>query len=99
MKYPTLKPYTTLENIKLVEGESIETRVRKMVESGEPITDTAPLIYTEKRDGVISDYDIRSDKFDVALEALDTLGKTSIAKNNRAAEEAQGLEVKDEQQN
>ena len=27
------------------------------------------------------------------------LGKTSIAKNNRAAEEAQGLEVKDEQQN
>jgi len=99
MKYPTLKPYTTLENIKLVEGESIETRVRKMVESGEPITDTAPLIYTEKKDGIISDYDIRSDKFDVALEALDTLGKTSIAKNNRAAEEAQGLEVKDEQQN
>ena len=78
MKYPTLKPYTTLENIKLV-GESIETRVRKMVESGEPITDTAPLIYTEKKDGIISDYDIRSDKFDVALEALDTLGKTSIA--------------------
>ena len=99
MKYPTLKPYTTLGNIKLVEGESIETRVRKMVDSGEPITDTAPLIYTEKKDGIISDYDIRSDKFDVALEALDTLGKTSIAKNNRAAEEAQGLEVKDEQQN
>ena len=49
MKYPTLKPYTTLGNIKLVEGESIETRVRKMVESGEPITDTAPLIYTEKK--------------------------------------------------
>ena len=52
MKYPTLKPYTTLKNIKLVEGESIETRVRKMVESGEPITDTAPLIYTQKKDRV-----------------------------------------------
>ena len=50
MKYPTLKPYTTLENIKLVEGESIETRVRKMVENGEPITDTSPLIYTEKKE-------------------------------------------------
>lgn len=99
MKYPTLKPYTTLENIKLVEGESIETRVRKMVESGEPITDTAPLIYTEKKDGIISDYDIRSDKFDAALEALDTLEKTSIAKNNQAVEEAKGLEVRDEQQN
>lgn len=99
MKYPTLKPYTTLENIKLVEGESIETRVRKMVESGEPITDTAPLIYTEKKDGIINDYDIRSDKFDVALTALDTLSKTSIAKNNQIAEEAKGLEVKDEQQN
>ena len=80
MKYPTFKQYTSLENIKLAEGESIETRVRKMVESGEPITDTAPLIYTEKKDGIISDYGIRSDKFDVALEALDTLGKTSIQK-------------------
>ena len=29
MKYPTLKPYTTLGNIKLVEGESIETRAKK----------------------------------------------------------------------
>lgn len=99
MKYPTFKQYTSLGNIKLAEGESIETRVRKMVESGEPITDTAPLIYTEKKDGIISDYDIRSDKFDVALEALDTLGKTSIAKNNQIAEEAKGLEVRDEQQN
>ena len=71
MKYPIYETNSYLPNIELYEGESIEQRVRKMTESGEPINDTQPLIYTEKKDGIISAYDIRRDKWDEAIETTD----------------------------
>ena len=67
MKYPKKSIGRSLDNIELYEGESIEERVRKMTESGEPINDTQPLIYAEKKDGIISAYDIRRDKWDEAI--------------------------------
>lgn len=53
------------------EGETIETRVERMLETNEPITDSAPLIYTEKEEGVKAEHDIRTDVWDVALDAID----------------------------
>ena len=44
-------------------GESIEEKCAKLVENNEPITDGAPIIYTEKKDGVLPQYDIRTDKW------------------------------------
>ena len=44
------------------EGESIERKVSKLIENNEPITDGAPIIFTEKKDGVLPQYDIRTDK-------------------------------------
>ena len=41
-----------------------------MVDSQEPIGETAPIVYTKKSDGIIPAYDIRTDKWDIALEAL-----------------------------
>lgn len=51
-------------------GESIEEKVRRIVNNNEPIEDTAPLIYTERKDGVRPEFNIRTDKWDIALEAM-----------------------------
>ena len=47
MKYskPT-KNNGRLKSVEIYEGESIETKCARVLESGEPITDTAPIIYT-----------------------------------------------------
>ena len=50
MKYskPT-KNNGRLESVEIYEGESIETKCARVLESGEPITNTAPIIYTAKK--------------------------------------------------
>ncbi len=53
------------------EGERLETKVQRLINSGEPVsTDAAPLIYTERKDGVVPLYDITSDKWVYVLEAM-----------------------------
>ena len=38
----------------------IEEKVRRIVNNNEPITDGAPIIFTEKKDGVLPEYNIRT---------------------------------------
>lgn len=64
------------------EGESIEKKITRIVDNNEPVTDGAPLIYTEKKDGVVQGYNIRADKWDIAIEAMDAVNKTKVAKSN-----------------
>ena len=45
-------------------------------ENNEPIGETAPLIYTPRKDGVIAAYDVRTDKWDIALDAMSKVNKT-----------------------
>ena len=47
-----------------------------MTENNEPIGETAPLIYTPRKDGVIAAYDIRTDKWEIALDAMSKVNKT-----------------------
>ena len=62
------------------EGESIEKKVDRILENKEPISDGAPIIYTEKKDGVLPQFDIRADKWELAQEAMDKVNKAKIAK-------------------
>ena len=68
-----------------VVGVSIERKVEKITESKEPITDGAPLIYTERKEGVIPAYDVRTDRFEIAIEAMGKVVKSNIAKREQAA--------------
>lgn len=61
-------------------GESIEEMLRRMTANKEPIPNNVPPIYTPYKDGVIPDYDIRSDRFDVAMQARDKQAASEIAK-------------------
>lgn len=60
----------------LTEGERLECKIERMTENNEPIGETAPLIYTPRKDGVIAAYDIRTDKWDIALDAMSKVNKT-----------------------
>ena len=62
------------------EGESIETKVNRILINKEPIQDGAPLIYTNRKDGVLPGYNIRTDRFDVAIEAMDKVSKSRLTK-------------------
>lgn len=64
------------------EGESIEMKMQRVLSTKEPITDGAQLIYTERKDGVIPEYDPRTNKWDGATEALSQAAKNILAKRN-----------------
>lgn len=64
------------------EGETLETKIERMVNNKEPLNSEAPLIYTERKDGVQPAYDIRTDRFEVAIDAT-----TAIAKSYKARRE------------
>lgn len=72
---------TTLKVNESEEGSFIEEKVRKMLENREPITDAAVgLMYTERKDGVLPSTNIRTDRFEVALDAMTVAAKSVDAK-------------------
>lgn len=84
MKYSKATPNKgRLKSIEIYEGESIESKVARVTQNKEPITDTAPIIYTEKKDGVLPAYNIRTERFDVAIDAFDKMEAARIAKKNQ----------------
>lgn len=66
------------------EGEALETKVRRLMETGEPIKDGAPLVYQERKEGVKPEFDIRSDKWEIAEGAMNMVSKAETAKGNKA---------------
>ena len=64
------------------ECDRLELKLRRLIESKEPIDEnvTVPLVYTERKDGVLPAYDIRTDRFDLAIMAMDAANKMRDAK-------------------
>ena len=67
------------------QGETIETKVERIITLKEPIKDGAPPIYTERKDGVMPAYNIRTDRFEVAIDAMDKVTKSNMAKREAKA--------------
>ena len=67
----------------IFEGQSIEELVYQATTTNQTIEQGAPLIFTARKDGVVYEYNIRSDKFDRAMEMMD---KYSKAVTQRRAE-------------
>lgn len=68
-----------------LEGETIETKVERIVNNKEPIKDGAPSIFTERKEGVIAAYNIRTDRFEVAAEAMDKVAGSIAARREEKA--------------
>lgn len=83
------------------QAEPREVKLRKIIsgESSSMEDGVFPTIYTEKKDGVLPEYDIRTDRFEVAIDAIDKINKSAVsqvAKNKGETEAVKdfGTEVK-----
>lgn len=77
------------------EAEPREVKLRKII-SGEASNmedGVFPTIYTEKRDGVLPEYDIRTDRFEVAIDAIDKINQSTV--NQIAKSKGETEAVKD----
>lgn len=87
---------TSIEKRDVYEGESIEKKVERILNNKETITDGAPIIYQDRKDGIEPAYDIRSDRFDIAIEAMDKVAKAKIAKREETMKEYNEKNKKEE---
>jgi hypothetical protein len=71
-----------LTSVEKLEGEPIEIKIERIVNNKEPISDGAPSIFTERKDGVVSAYNIRTDRFEIAAEAMDKVAGSIQAKRD-----------------
>lgn len=78
---PKFFPTPPKTNYEFQEGESIENKVRRITENNEPITDGAPIIYTNRDDGVLPAYNIRTDRWEIAQQAMDAVNQANLAKS------------------
>lgn len=73
------------------QAEPREVKLRKIIsgEANNMEDGVFPTIYTEKRDGVQPEFDIRTDRFEVAIDAMDKINQSTanqIAKNKGETE-------------
>lgn len=71
---------TTFKLNESKQGETIEQKIERVVNNQEPITDGAPIIYTERMDGVRPEHNIRTDRWEIAIDAMSAVSKTHQAK-------------------
>ena len=78
------------------QAEPREVKLRKIIsgESNNMEDGVFPTIYTEKKDGVQPEFDIRTDRFEVAIDAIDKINQSvanQIAKNKGETEAVKDL--------
>ena len=85
-------------------GQSIEEKMRRIVENKEPIEKAMPIIYTPSNEEVQPAYNIRTDKWEVAIDAMQRIyenKKQDYKAKQEALKELQGeqKEIKEEKPN
>lgn len=86
------KGYINDQNL-TYQAEPREVKLRKIIsgESSDMQDGVFPTIYTEKKDGVMPENDIRTDRFEIAIDAIDKINQSvanQIAKKKGETEAA-----------
>lgn len=63
----------------LRQGQSLEEFLRKAMIGKEPIQATAKLTYNDRKDGVLPQHDVRTDRFDLAMMETDKIHASKAA--------------------
>lgn len=84
--YKTPKmPKTKISAYNVTDGETLEDKIDRMVNNKEPMNkEGAPIIYTERKEGVKAGYNIRTDRWDVAIDGMDKVHKSAIARREES---------------
>lgn len=61
------------------EGETLMKKIQRIMDENEPLKDGAPLIYTPKQTGVRPDCDIRTDKWELAMKAMNRVNEYKLS--------------------
>lgn len=79
------KPQIKFGFLETYSGETIETKIERVTANNEPITDGAEIVYTEKKNGVMPEYNVRTDKWEIAESAMDRVHASKIAQSKSYA--------------
>lgn len=67
-------------------GENISQKMQRVTQTNEAIENTCPIIYTERKDGVLPEYDIRTDKWEIAQKAMNFVSQKKREKRQEFLE-------------
>lgn len=62
----------------------MEEFLRKALNGNEPVQATAKMTYNDRKDGVLPQHDIRTDRFDLAMMATDKIHASQAAARHKA---------------
>ncbi len=82
------RPVSKSSDLSLYEtevGQTLEQKIERALNNKEPLDGDAPLLYTERAEGVNAGMNIRTDRFDVALEGMDKVNKSRKARRDSKA--------------
>lgn len=71
---------TGLSIRRTVEGETIEMKIERIVNNNEPIDEIAPTIYQPRGEGVKPEYDVRTDRWELGLDAMSAIERSMITR-------------------
>ena len=88
MKKVVVKPSFNVFVDESYEGIPLEWELEKVVNEKTPIQSISPspAIYTERKEGVRPEFDIRTDKWEIAHEAMAKVSQTRIARRKERME-------------
>lgn len=92
----SIKNKTSINVNESSEGETIEQKIERIVTNGEPIEDSAPIIWQERKEGINPAYDIRTDRWEIAIEAMTNVAASQIAKREEPLKTEENKEEKSE---
>lgn len=94
MKKYEIKQKTVIRRNESAVGEPLHISLQRKMENKEKLGTTMPLIYTDRKEGVKPEYDIRTDRFDVAIDATTKIDKSWKARRDeRHKEKVEKLET------
>lgn len=75
------------------QAEPREVKLRKIIngETSNMEDGVFPTIYTEKKDGVQPEFDIRTDRFEVAIDAIDKINQSAASKIAKSSGETEAV--------
>lgn len=79
---------SSLTSVEKLEGEPIELKIERIVSNKEPISDGAPSIFTERKEGVVAAYNIRTDRWEIAADGMDVVSKSIQAKRDNKGQKS-----------
>jgi hypothetical protein len=74
-------PETSINVEELLEGETLEEKIARMVDNNEPMkAEGVGLLYSERKAGVLPETNVRTDRWEIATDAMTAVEKSHKAK-------------------